>query len=108
MLRNKDGTVKEGAILNAGGRSRSLEHVRVMGLARERTEEALNTITEIMRDTGVNPGIRLAAAEALLSRGWGKPTQSVGIDISSMPDEELFSRAAVLFKKYGLTGGDDK
>ena len=86
----------------------SLEHAKVMQLARTRTEEAIDTLTEIMRDPGVNPGVRVGAANALLDRGWGKPTQGVSLDISGMSDHELFGRAAVLFRKYKVGGFGDK
>jgi hypothetical protein len=45
---------------------------RLAELAREKTREALETITEIMRDKEAPPATRLQAAQCLLDRGWGR------------------------------------
>ena len=54
---------------NAGGRPRAA--VDVQTLARSYTEEAVRTLAEALHD----PKLKVAAACALLDRGWGKPTQ---------------------------------
>jgi len=48
----------------------------VQDLARQHTEQAINTLAEIMNNEDVAPPARIAAAEALLNRGWGKPIQA--------------------------------
>lgn len=63
---------------NPGGRPKELGHVRE--LARKHTEEAIQTLAAIMRDKNENSRARVAAAEAILDRGWGKPTQPVAGD----------------------------
>ena len=51
-----------------------------------------------MRDEGAPPRARSAAAEALLNRGWGTPTQHVEMDVREQQpltpytDEELLAR----------------
>lgn len=35
------------------------------------------TLVEIMKDIDTDPGPRVRAAEALLDRGWGKPSQPI-------------------------------
>ena len=45
-------------------------------LARQHTDEAISTLVEICRN-GENEGARIAAANAILDRGWGKPTVAV-------------------------------
>lgn len=51
-----------------------------------------------MRDEGAPPRARSAAAEALLNRGWGTPTQHVEMDVREQQpllpytDEELLER----------------
>ncbi|MGB9880386.1 MAG: DUF5681 domain-containing protein [Anaerolineae bacterium] len=62
---------------NPGGRPKAEGHVRE--LARSYTEEAIRTLAELMR-TAKNERVRCAAAEALLDRAWGKPTQLVAGD----------------------------
>jgi hypothetical protein len=58
---------------NPGGRPK-LE-VSIRELAQENTMEALETLVQVMR-TG-KPGERLVAANAILDRAYGRPTQSV-------------------------------
>ena len=77
---------------NPGGRPRVLADVQE--LARERSPEAINILATVMRDEKAPPAARVAAANALLDRGYGKPTQPISqtltkIDPSTMSDEEL-------------------
>ncbi len=51
---------------NPGGRPKEVGHVRE--LARQHTEEAIETLVSIMRDDGQPGRSRAAAAEALLNR----------------------------------------
>lgn len=50
--------------------------------ARQYTEEAILTLAEVMRDTEQTGPARVAAVNALLDRGYGKPHQSVDVDAS--------------------------
>src|SRR5215469_1859131 len=59
---------------NPGGRSRA--PLNVQELARTHTEDAIQTLAECLRD----PRHKVAAAVALLERGWGRPTQVVAGD----------------------------
>jgi hypothetical protein len=67
----------------------------VQELAREKSPEAITTLANIMRDAKAPPAARVAAANALLDRGYGKPTQPffsqtvARVDPSSISDEEL-------------------
>src|ERR1044072_1086178 len=77
---------------NPGGRPKVLGDVQE--LARERSPDAINTLAAIMDDQKAPPAARVAAANALLDRGCGKPTQPTSqtltkIDRSTMSDEEL-------------------
>jgi len=49
--------------------------VKVRDLARQYTADAIQTLVSIMKDTESDAGPRVRAAEALLDRGWGKPSQ---------------------------------
>lgn len=49
----------------------------IKSLARSHTETAINTLAGIMRQANAPHSARVAAATALLDRGWGKPEQSV-------------------------------
>ncbi len=58
---------------NPGGRPREVGELRA--LARERTQEALDTLAAVMADPTATAGARVAAACAILDRGHGRPTQ---------------------------------
>jgi hypothetical protein len=49
-------------------------------LARQHTERALQVLAGIMDQEAAPHSARVAAATALLDRGWGKPTQLIGGD----------------------------
>jgi hypothetical protein len=53
---------------------RSLTEIR--SLARSHTRSALNVLVAVMRNTKATPPARVAAANAILDRGWGKATQA--------------------------------
>ena len=77
---------------NPGGRPKVLADVQE--LARERSPDAINTLVAIMDDQKAPPAARVAAANSLLDRGYGKPTQPISqtltkIDPGTMSDEEL-------------------
>ena len=83
---------QKGTSGNPGGRPRVLGDVQE--LARERSPEAINTLAAIMDDKKAPPAARVAAANSLLDRGYGKPTQPISqtltrIDPSTMSDAEL-------------------
>lgn len=58
---------------NPAGRRKEDYNLKMM--ARAHTESALKTLVEAL--TAENDRTRVAAAEALLDRGWGKPAQFV-------------------------------
>ena len=67
---------------NPGGRPKILEHIKT--LARSHTETAVKTLVSIAED-GKQESARVAAATALLDRGWGKPTQPIAGDDDMAP-----------------------
>jgi hypothetical protein len=62
---------------NPGGRPKALREVEE--LAREQTAAAMQTLATIHRDKKAPHSARVAAANALLDRGWGKARQAVEI-----------------------------
>ena len=83
---------QKGTSGNPGGRPKVLGDVQE--LARERSPEAIKILANVMRDEKAPPAARVAAANALLDRGYGKPTQPISqtltkIDPCTMSDEEL-------------------
>jgi Family of unknown function (DUF5681) len=64
---------KPGQSGNPSGRAKVDLNLR--RLARERTVEALETLAKIMLNEKAAAAARVAAAQAILDRGWGKPVQ---------------------------------
>ena len=52
----------------------------IRSLARSHTRSALNVLVAVMRNTKATPPARVAAANAILDRGWGKATQAIAND----------------------------
>lgn len=75
---------------NPGGYSKEKRQAvaRVADLAREYTPEAILTLATIMKDDKATRTTRIAAANALLDRAWGRPPQSVGISLGDDPSDE--------------------
>ena len=69
---------------NPGGRPKAARNIQA--LARAHSEAALAVVIEIMRDPAVPATTRLAAADKLLERGWGRPTQFSPIDLEELGD----------------------
>ncbi len=55
---------------------------------------AIRTLAHIAKQPKSPPAARVAAAEALLNRGWGKPTQPLAGD-DSLPPLEIIRRVIV-------------
>ena len=90
------GQFQPGQSGNPGGKPKAI--ITVVAAARARTVEAIETLTEIMRDKKNSPSARVTAALGLLERGWGKAPQSISIkrdpaEMSSMTDDELIAIA---------------
>jgi hypothetical protein len=49
----------------------------IRSLARSHTRTALNVLVGVMRNTKAAAPARIAAANAILDRGWGKTTQAI-------------------------------
>src|SRR5438045_9630149 len=71
-----------GSSPNPGGRPKIIEDIR--DLAREHTETAINALVHIA-ESGQQESARVAAASALLDRGWGQPTQPLTGGVAMPP-----------------------
>ena len=83
------GCFRPGQSGNPGGRPAVSAEIRV--LARERTPEAINILTEIMRDPKAPPAARVAACRELLDRGYGRPESSLNAKIETHSEQLDFS-----------------
>jgi hypothetical protein len=66
----------------------------VKALARECAPEAVSTLKTIMLDSKMPPRARIASANILLERGYGRPSRSVDLTVKSwdldwLTDEQL-------------------
>ena len=71
-------TFKPGVSGNPGGRPKVLTEVR--DLAREHTVTAIDTLVSIMCNENASAAARITAAQAILDRSYGKPSQSMRIE----------------------------
>ncbi len=58
--------------------AKSLTELR--SLARSHTDAAVNALLGVMNQPDAPPAARVAAANSILDRGWGKPAQPVDGD----------------------------
>ena len=70
---------------NPGGRPKG--EAKVRAAAREHTETAIGVLVAAMADPDAR--VRIKAAEVLLDRGYGKPTQPIGGDDEADPIKVL-------------------
>ena len=103
--RSSGGRWQKGQSGNPGGRPKVLGDVQE--LARQRSPEALNTLVEIMQSPKAPPAARVAAANSLLDRGYGRPTQTIAqtltrVDPDTLTDAELAAIASGVSKRDGL------
>ena len=82
-------------------------------LCKIETLDCIRTLKAVRDDAGAPPAARVKASEAILDRGWGKPTQTVEMDITDnrapedLTRDELAERAAAILAGDGQgdTGG---
>jgi hypothetical protein len=97
---------KKGVSGNPAGKPKAI--VEVARVARERTLDALETLTVIMKDKDATASARVSAAVALLERGWGKAPQTVTFinnrNLADLSDNELIN---IALGADGATAGSD-
>ena len=81
---NPRGGKREGAGRPPGpnGRGAAFKHLRE--LARSHTEDAIQTIVNIMHNKSNDAWVRLACANAILDRGYGKPREGQVVEQEDM------------------------
>jgi hypothetical protein len=85
------------------------EKLELRQAAREFTSDALSTLAQICK-SGQSESARVAAANCLLDRGYGKPLQQSESggpgDFARMSDEELDAAIADMLAKLGAVNGN--
>jgi hypothetical protein len=94
----------KGVSPNPGGRPKVIGHVR--DLARKYTADAVRTLRSVMANPKSPPAARVAAATALLDRGFGRP--GAGSVQFTLPELRSASDAAPAMKEIAkaATAGD--
>jgi hypothetical protein len=91
------GSWKKGKSGNPNGRPPAIPK-EVKAACQEHTEDAVKTLAQIMSDKKANPSARIAAANSLLDRGWGKAAQTLNVkrsnDIRDLTTQELYAIAS--------------
>jgi hypothetical protein len=77
---------------NPGGRPKVVGEVQT--LARECTQQAIETLKDIMHNNKAPAAARVAAANSLLDRGYGRPSQTINqgttrTELEGMSEAEL-------------------
>ena len=71
---------KKGQSGNRSGRPKAI--VSVVELARAQTEDSIKTLVAVRDNAQAPAAARVGAANALLDRGWGKPSQTITQNIN--------------------------
>jgi hypothetical protein len=99
---------KKGTSGNPGGRVKdNVGPYNLPALARTYTAQALKRIGQILDDETAPPAVVLRAAEIVFDRGWGKPAQTVAVEVTDtrspeqLTRDELAERAAAILAGAG-------
>ncbi len=80
--------------------------IDVRELARECTKEAVETLKSVMQDKAAPQSSRVAAANGILDRGWGKAVQHIEAEIS-IYDSLSFDEKQALLTALDAVSGDE-
>ena len=81
--KQKGGRFKPGQSGNPSGRPKIPEDVKAA--FKELTPQAVETLKGIMLNPLAKDADRIKAAEIIMDRGYGKPTQAVDVDVNKLP-----------------------
>lgn len=71
------------------GAGRKPDHASITALARVHTEAAVRVLVDVMEDSKAAPAAKVAAAQALLDRGWGKAPIQIDLSVRAKFDDFL-------------------
>ena len=79
--------------------------IDIKSLARVHTEAAVRTLAGVMNQPDAPAAARVSAAQALLDRGWGKPTQTIEATIDDKRDAADWTREELVTFIHDATKG---
>lgn len=119
-MKSNRGGRRLGAGRPQGGKSRATKQAKatLSELARSHTTTALNVLVSVAQK-GESESARVAAANAILDRGYGKPRQAhehsgpnggpiQTVDLTNVSDDDLNRLEALFGPLAGAAGGDDE
>lgn len=96
---------KKGQSGNPSGRPKVPVHLKEM--AKGFTQEAVDTLAQVMRDVTAPPAARVKASECLLDRAWGKAESNANVtvnrDVRDLSTAEILAALASL----GTAGAEE-
>jgi hypothetical protein len=93
MRKRHSGMFKPGQSGNPSGRPKMEKTIR--DLARAHTREAILTLAEIARNPKSSDSARVQACNAILDRGWGKPSQYMETKNVNMTIDDILTQVSV-------------
>jgi len=86
---------KKGSSGNPSGRPKVLlaDGRSLSDIAKQHTEAAVQALVDVLTD-GESEAARVSAANSLLDRGWGRPKQDIGVEVSDDLVEIIAERRA--------------
>ena len=82
-MASHDGNKKDsGRPAGTGNKATSELKLNLSELAREYTNDALDALVEVMK-SGQSDSARIAAATAILDRGYGRPTKTTSLEVNA-------------------------
>ena len=78
------GGMREGSGRPTGAVNKATSELKLnlSELARQHTNDALDTLVEVMK-SGQSDSARIAAATAILDRGYGRPTKTTSLEVNA-------------------------
>ena len=78
------GGMREGSGRPTGAVNKATSELKLnlSELARQHTNDALDTLVEVMK-SGQSDSARIAAATAILDRGYGRPTKTTSLEVNT-------------------------